>query len=379
MSEDRGSRERHLERIPARHVGHERGFASPGRIDRRESTDDLVDVQPHVLAAVVAERDRLAGSHAVDRVVERVHEHPPAELSVGDDVEPAVDLSLHRRADGLVLQREQLGAILGALLLQDGRMAGDIETVDGLSELLRAKERAHRLGTRRSSRGPRDIHRPRLLAHRDAEGAMSTGDTRTSRRVASYGEETDVQEVDDPPAPPFRARDRDRVMAGRSARPTRGRADRNRRACEPGGDRVPAGLDGVLRRGSRHRGRHDPVSDLHQASNRGYLDHRGRRPHLERTHDLPLRRGDRPDGRAGWARRVGPRRNQARAQQRRRRDLVVPQQRRRHGPELRHSHDGIGRSDGPPWHRPSSSRWMAAPHGTRAPLPATRVRGTLSS
>jgi hypothetical protein len=103
MSEDRRSGERHLERIPARRVGHERRFARTRRIDGREATDDLVDVQPHVLIVVVAERHRLAGPHAVDRVVERVHEHPPAELAVRHDVEPAVDLPLHHRADGLVL------------------------------------------------------------------------------------------------------------------------------------------------------------------------------------------------------------------------------------------------------------------------------------
>ena len=140
MSEDRRSRERHLERVPLGDVGHERCLARARRVDRGQTTHDLVDVQPYVLAAVVVERDGLAGPHAVDRVVERVHEHPSPELAVGDDVEAAVDLPLHGRTDRVVLDPCQLRPIAVALFGERGRMPRLVERVDRGAQPRRTQE-----------------------------------------------------------------------------------------------------------------------------------------------------------------------------------------------------------------------------------------------
>ena len=140
MSEDRRSRERHLERVPLGDVGHERCLARARRVDRGQTTHDLVDVQPYVLAAVVVERDGLAGPHAVDRVVERVHEHPSPELAVGDDVEAAVDLPPHGRTDRVVLDPCQLRPIAVALFGERRRMPRLVERVDRGAQPRRTQE-----------------------------------------------------------------------------------------------------------------------------------------------------------------------------------------------------------------------------------------------
>ncbi len=163
MSEDRRGRERHLERIPAGGVDHERRLARARGVDGTQATDDLVDVQPHVLAAVVAERDRLPGPHAVHRVVERVHEHPSPELAVGDDVQAAVDLSLDRRSDRVVLDRGQLRPIAVALLGERGRMPRLVERVDRGAQLRRPQQRADGLRARGAawrSRPPSCVETP---------------------------------------------------------------------------------------------------------------------------------------------------------------------------------------------------------------------------
>ena len=78
----------------------------------------------HVLAAIVAERDRLAGPHAVDGVVERVHEHPPTELAVGNDVEPGFDLARDGEADRLVLQGAERSSIFARSSLNTAECPG---------------------------------------------------------------------------------------------------------------------------------------------------------------------------------------------------------------------------------------------------------------
>ena len=84
--------------------------------------DDLVDAQGNVLAPRVAEGDDVVGAEALDRIVERVQEHPAPELAVRDHIESEIDLAPDRVADRLVLERTQLRPIPRALVGEDGRM-----------------------------------------------------------------------------------------------------------------------------------------------------------------------------------------------------------------------------------------------------------------
>src|SRR5262245_56200610 len=105
MAEQRRRGERDLEGVTAGHRAHERGLPGGGRFDDAETFDDLVDAEGYVLSTRVAERHDVVGSEALDRVVERIEEHPPPELAVADHVEPEIDLAPDRNLDRLVLQR----------------------------------------------------------------------------------------------------------------------------------------------------------------------------------------------------------------------------------------------------------------------------------
>ena len=86
------------------------------RIDSTEPGHDLVDGERHLLAAGVPEADDVVGAKSLDGVVERIEEHPPTELTIGDHVQPRVDLPPQHFNDGLVLERPQLGSVPGPLL-----------------------------------------------------------------------------------------------------------------------------------------------------------------------------------------------------------------------------------------------------------------------
>jgi hypothetical protein len=130
VEEDGRGRQRDLEREPAGHLGHEPGLPRGRRVDLLQRLDDLVDRQFDLHAAVVVERDRLAGPHPRYGVVEGVQEHPPAELSVGDHVEAEIDLPPHDLADRLVLELAKRRPILLALLGLDRRVPFRVELID---------------------------------------------------------------------------------------------------------------------------------------------------------------------------------------------------------------------------------------------------------
>src|SRR5207237_219185 len=170
-----------------------------------EPIDDLVDAELDVLAVGVPERHRLAGPHPRHRVVERVHEHPPAELAVGDNIEPALDLTANGLPDRLVLDRPALAPVPGALLREHRRMAFAVIPRD------RGSQRG------RPARPPRPRGAPTRRARRASRPVAPT-----SRLPRTSGAP--------PPRPPARASEpstgpRAARGAPRGPRP-RGRSDR---------------------------------------------------------------------------------------------------------------------------------------------------------
>ena len=127
----------------------------------------------------------------------------------------------------------------------------------------------------------------------------------------------------------------------RRARPARGRPLAGG-AAEPGRERVPTPLDRVLRRGPRHRRGHHRLSDVHEASDRGDLDHRRRRPDLELPDDVPCRARASVTVVPRRHRRMGAGGDTVAAQRRRRSDVVDPSQSRRLRSDLRHRHGRMG-------------------------------------
>ncbi len=111
VREDRGGRERDLERM-IRDACEKRSLASPRAVDLREPALDRGDRQHHGLSPLVAKLHRLAvGRDAVDGVVERVEEHPAAELAVGDHVEPELDLTGDHALDRSIRQPAEMGCV----------------------------------------------------------------------------------------------------------------------------------------------------------------------------------------------------------------------------------------------------------------------------
>jgi hypothetical protein len=98
------------------------------------------------------------------RVVERVHEHPPTELAVRDDVKAEVDLSLNDLTDGGVLELSQRAAVFLSFLVEDRRVTPLVEGINGTTQRSRSKERADNLG---SSGGPVRTHIARLNTCQD--------------------------------------------------------------------------------------------------------------------------------------------------------------------------------------------------------------------
>src|SRR3990172_8649817 len=86
------------------------------RVDRAQALDDLMDPERHVLAPSVPETHDVVCAEALDRVVERVQEHPAAELAIGHDVQAEVNLPPNGPADRLVLELRELRPVLGPLL-----------------------------------------------------------------------------------------------------------------------------------------------------------------------------------------------------------------------------------------------------------------------
>ena len=151
MSEDRGGREGDLERV-AGDRPHERRLARRRAVDRLQPIDDLVDGQVDRPTIIVPEGYDFVGAEPPHRVVERVHEHPAAELAVAHHVEPALDLALNHLTDRPVLELGQRPAILCSLLIQHGRMARGVETLDGAPQWPRSQQATHHLRSRRAPR-----------------------------------------------------------------------------------------------------------------------------------------------------------------------------------------------------------------------------------
>ena len=112
-----------------------------------------VDDEPRDVVILVDDAERgLDEKEPLDRVVERIEEHPPTELTIGDHVQPRVDLPPERFDDGLVLERPQLGSVPGPLLGLQRAVAALIERLDCRLQLRRPEQRADRLGPGRAAR-----------------------------------------------------------------------------------------------------------------------------------------------------------------------------------------------------------------------------------
>ena len=94
---------------------------------------------------------------AADGVEVAVEEDEPAELTVRDDIETAVDLPLDGLGDRLVLDRSKLGVILHSLLFELSRVAHLVEALERTHELRWTKQAPDVLGA-----GAVDV--PRLRA-----------------------------------------------------------------------------------------------------------------------------------------------------------------------------------------------------------------------
>jgi hypothetical protein len=122
--------------------------ASPAAGDPHdpEPIHDLMDVQLDVLAAIVPEPNGLAAAHPAHRVVERVHEHPTAELPVRDDIEADVELPTNGGPDGLVIQLGEPRPDPGSLLRKHRGVAGLVERLDGGLQRRWPEQRPNDLG-----------------------------------------------------------------------------------------------------------------------------------------------------------------------------------------------------------------------------------------
>jgi hypothetical protein len=194
MGEDRRGGERHLEREAVGDPGDECRFARGGRIHHLEPIHDLVDVQPNVLPSFVPERDRLPRPNPADGVVERVHEHPSPELTVGDHVEPGVDLPAHSVADRVVLRYAQLARVPTTLRREHGGMSRLVEGVDRRSQPRRSQEAPDRLRARGRAGRPHGSHRTCVESGaRNSQPRRTTGCSGSSRRFGSRSSRMSVE------------------------------------------------------------------------------------------------------------------------------------------------------------------------------------------
>ena len=115
-------------------TGQESGLPRRRAVDPAKAGLDRGTVSATCLAALVPELDLASvGRDALDRVVERVQEHPATELAVGDDIEADVDLTLDDVLDRSVRDVPEVNGV-GA-------------RVDRRHELRRPEQAADDLGT----------------------------------------------------------------------------------------------------------------------------------------------------------------------------------------------------------------------------------------
>jgi hypothetical protein len=133
MGEDGGGREGHLERMRGERR-HEGRLARRRAVDGSQPTDDLVHGQLDRPAGVVPERHDVVGAEALHGVIERVEEHPPAELAVCHHIEPARDLALDGLTDRLVLELGQRAAIPRPLLVEHRGVPRGVEPLHGAAQ-----------------------------------------------------------------------------------------------------------------------------------------------------------------------------------------------------------------------------------------------------